>query len=144
MPTGRTHTLDFTLRHRESGRIFVAELKCELEFENYRYLRLNDPAQLRLDQRPPAFHAFVELARAPTSYTVKVAGKPLTVDGSILIWGAVTHEGCDAVMAPNGFADVLSIEEMLRDLRLWGAASSRRRVEELRDWTSSLFDYLAP
>ena len=42
-PTERYgHTLDFTLRDRQTGETFVAELKCELEYDNYRYLRLTD------------------------------------------------------------------------------------------------------
>jgi hypothetical protein len=33
--------LDFTLERRSDGRTFVAELKCEIEFEGYRYLAQN-------------------------------------------------------------------------------------------------------
>ncbi|MGF1665790.1 MAG: hypothetical protein ACFCVC_05910 [Acidimicrobiia bacterium] len=36
------HTLDFTLRRRSDGAVFVAEMKCDLEFEGYRYIRLSD------------------------------------------------------------------------------------------------------
>jgi len=42
----RGHTLDFTLRHKETVKVYVAEMKCELEFENYRYLRLTGAWQL--------------------------------------------------------------------------------------------------
>ncbi|HEV2128106.1 MAG TPA: hypothetical protein VGR22_05745, partial [Thermomicrobiales bacterium] len=42
----RGSTLDFTLRDRASGRTFVSELKCELEYDNYRYLRLTHASQL--------------------------------------------------------------------------------------------------
>ena len=47
LPTERYgHTLDFTLRDRETGATFVAELKCELEYDSYRYLRLMDASHL--------------------------------------------------------------------------------------------------
>lgn len=41
----RGSTLDFTLRDRSSGQTYVAELKCELEFANYRYLQLSHADQ---------------------------------------------------------------------------------------------------
>jgi hypothetical protein len=42
----RYHTLDFTFRDRRTGRTYVGELKCELEYANYHYLRLTEPDQL--------------------------------------------------------------------------------------------------
>jgi hypothetical protein len=137
------HTLDFTLRDRGSGRVFISELKCELEFENYRYLRLQDVAQLRTEKRPAAFQAFVEMARRPTAYAVKAGGRWLPVDGAVLVWGATTAEGRKAVIAATGLADVLSIEDMVRDLRDWGATTWTGRIDELRTWTAALFDWLA-
>lgn len=47
-PTLRKHgeksgsTLDFTLRHKATGMSYVAELKCEIEYQNYKYLVLSD------------------------------------------------------------------------------------------------------
>jgi hypothetical protein len=43
---GRRHTLDFTLERRRDGRRFVTEMKCEIEFEGYRYLTLTSPQQI--------------------------------------------------------------------------------------------------
>ncbi len=39
---GRGHTLDFTLRSRRDGLIFVAEMKCEITFENASLLSRRD------------------------------------------------------------------------------------------------------
>jgi hypothetical protein len=140
----RGHTLDFTLRDRDSGRTYVAELKCELEYENYKYLRLVNTVQLRANKRSPAFAAFLEIARAPNAYAVRVAGREKPVDGAILVWGATTPEGRAAVIAERGFADVLSVEHMLHDLRAWEADSWSRRVDELRSWSDYLYDFLRP
>lgn len=138
----RGHTLDFTFRHRCTGRVYVGELKCELEFENYRYLRLTDTSQLE-HHRSPAFQTLLQAAREPEAFQVKVNGRPLRVDGAILVWGATTPAGSAAVRAAYGFADVFSVESMLDDLRRWAPASWRERVAELREWSMSLFNYLS-
>lgn len=46
------------------------------------------------------------------------------------------------MIAAYGFADVLSIEAMLDDLRAWGDPAWRARVTELREWSDGLFDGL--
>jgi hypothetical protein len=43
-------------------------------------------------------------------------------------------------MATYGFADVLSIEDMLHDLRDWGDEGWRTEIRELRGWANELFD----
>lgn len=138
----RGYTLDFALQRRGSSAIYVSEMKCELEYESYRYLRLTDPAQL-LHHKSPAFNRFRELSRDPARYLVKLGGKPIEVAGTILVWGAITPEGRDATIAEYGLADVLSIEDMLMKLRQWGDATPwPGRVKDYRDWANELFDAL--
>jgi hypothetical protein len=82
----RGSTLDFTLRDRATQRTYVSEMKVELEFEGYKYMTLE-----RLDQlahhRLPAFQRFLQIARQPNAYEVRVAGKPMEVNGAILVLG---------------------------------------------------------
>ncbi|MDN5331718.1 MAG: hypothetical protein PWP45_943 [Tepidanaerobacteraceae bacterium] len=137
----RGHTLDFTLRHRETGKVFVAEMKCELEFENYRYLRLNGAWQLKHHQQK-AFLKFLHLAKQPEVYKVRVGGRQVLVDGAVLIWGAITPEGRKAVIEEYGFADVLSIEAMVSDLRKWKPAAWVEKISQLKRWSNELFDCL--
>ncbi len=59
----RGHTLDFTLRKRETGVPLVAELKSELAHEGYRYLTLADPSQLLHHSGKPAFAKLLQVAR---------------------------------------------------------------------------------
>jgi hypothetical protein len=138
----RGHTLDFTLRHRDSGRKYVAELKCELEYEGYRYLRLTSTDQLR-HHTSPAFGKFLRAASIPKALDVRYKGRQEWVDGAILIWGAVAQQGREAVMRDYAFADVLSVEAMLVDLSAWAPVDWTELVSHHRTWTDELFDLLA-
>jgi uncharacterized protein YceH (UPF0502 family) len=73
---------------------------------------------------------------------VKVRGRPTEVAGAILVWGAIAPEGRADAMATYAFADVLGIEEMLRDLRSWNDGAWRAKVAEIRGWADELFDGL--
>ena len=64
-------TLDFLLADRD-GRLFVAELKCELEYQNYKYLTLTDPSQL-MHHRKRAFDLFLQAAADPAQVDVRTA-----------------------------------------------------------------------
>src|SRR5580692_3764793 len=85
----RAYTLDFTLRHQQSGKVFVAEMKCWPTFENYRYLRLTETAQLQRIKEP-AFIKFLALSSNPSDYSVFVGNRHVQIDGTVLIWGAAT------------------------------------------------------
>ena len=138
----RGHTLDFTLKHKESGQTLVAELKCELEYNSYKYLELNDPDQLR-HHTSTAFAKFLQIAANPSSLEVRRGGNHQIVDGAILIWGAVSSNGRQAVMQTYGFVDILSLESMLIDLRTWKPDQWTEYVLDLRTWTGQLFDFLS-
>lgn len=135
-------TLDFTLQSRADGRRYVAEQKAELAFEGYRYLRLTAASQVQHHAARRAFLWFLQTARDPASHPVKVKGRATEVNGAILVWGAGTPEGRADAMQTYGFADVLAIEDMLRDLRDWDDPAWRARVAEIRGWTNGLFDGL--
>ena len=138
----RGYTLDFTLQRQATGQVFVSEMKCWLEYEGYKYLRLQGPDQLR-GISGKAFARFLDFARTPSQYLVQVKGKPTPVDGAILIWGAISDEGRQSVMGEHGLSDLLSVEAMLDDLRTARSEGWDRRVGELREWSEQLFDYLA-
>src|SRR6266705_5543664 len=105
---------DFTLRHRQSGRLYAAEMKCWITWANYRYLRLTEAAQL-IGLAEPAFGKFLALARDRAACQVFVGGKPVHVDGAILVWGAATEPGRSAANAMD--FSVISV----RDGALGGA-----------------------
>ena len=139
----RYHVLDFTLERRIDGRTFVAELKCEIEFEGYRYLALHGPEQVKHHELGAAFQKFLRLAREPTSLRVTIGGKPVAVDGCALVWGVTSAEGRHAAMRHYGLADVLSIETMLQDLQNWQPETWAECVQKRRRWSDELFDWLS-
>lgn len=138
---GEYSTLDFTLVGRD-GRRFVAEQKAELAFEGYRYLRLTSADAIEHHTHGRAFQRFLEVAGDPTRYQIRVRGKPMPVDGAILIWGAVDEVGRAEARDTYHLADVLSLEEMIRDLRAWQDPTWLARVEQLRTWANGLLDSL--
>ncbi|AEM79341.1 hypothetical protein [Thermoanaerobacter wiegelii] len=138
----RGHTLDFTLRHKETRRIFIAEMKCELEFENYRYLALREPWQLEHHRSQKAFCKFLELAKNPEAYEVRVGGSQIRVDGAVLIWGVVLPEGRRTVIEKYGFAEVLAVEDMIKDLRQWKPGEWIQRIEQIQGWVNQLLEAL--
>jgi hypothetical protein len=138
----RGATLDFTLEHRHTGLRYVAELKCEIEFQNYRYFELSDVSQLD-HHRKDAFRALLNAAKEPSTQEVCVGGKRVEIHGAILIWGAATSEGRRAVKDEKHFFDVLTVADMLRDLCVWENQAYKALLAERRQWTNELFDGLA-
>lgn len=119
----RGQTIDFAFRSKQDGRVFVAELKCELAFQNYCYLVLSSSNQVQrhVKERKEAFVRFVAMARNPKAYAVSVSdrsgrSRPVEASGAILVWGSVTDEGRRAVIEDFGFADVRSVEAIICDL----------------------------
>ncbi len=139
-PGGKHHTLDFTLRDIK-GMTFVTEMKCELAYDGYRYLRLTNAAQLD-HHEGSAFLRFLELAVSGHGLVAKVGAIPIAVDGIVSVWGATTRAGVDSVTSTRAIADVLSVEVMINDLRRWDDPQRKHRVGELRGWCSDLFDFL--
>ena len=142
---GKGYTLDFTLRDRASNQLYIAEMKCELEYEGYRYLQLTNPEQVRHHEKNgEAFRKFLEVAQHPNSIPVTINQRPVEVSGSVLIWGAATRQGAEAVCKAYGFHDLLTVEEMLPALQANPPAKWSRRIADLRTWSKELFDFLLP
>jgi hypothetical protein len=138
---GTRHTLDFCFSNRSTGAVTVAERKCEVEYQGYRYLTLTGPEQLAHHVKP-AFKAFLTAATTPLDVTVRVAGKLVQSDGAILIWGAVTPEGVASVQKQFGFRNVLSVEAIVSDLSKWRDSSFLKLLDTRRGWILELFNGL--
>jgi hypothetical protein len=134
-------TVDFTLQAPD-GRVYVAEQKAEMAWMNYAYLRLDRSGQIAHHQGKRAFDWFLEAAREPGRRIVKNNGKPIKVDGAILVWGAVTAPGRAAAITDYGFADVLGLEDMLADLSAWQDPAWTAHVNELASHAAGLFEAL--
>jgi hypothetical protein len=137
----RRYTLDFTLQDRTSGNIYAAEMKCEIEYMNFRYFVLEETHQLD-HHKKPAFELFLEAAHSPQRISVRVQGKPVEINGAILIWGAVDTSAKGAIISEMGFQDILSLEDITRDLADWQNREYLELIERYRSWSNGLFDRL--
>ena len=139
----RSPTLDFLFECRSTGRRFVVEQKCEIEFNSFRYFTLTGPDQLRHHNKP-AFAAFLAAANgsAPGSRDWKVGNQRMTVDGAILIWGAVTSDGRNAVIEQTGLHDAIGLDRIIAECAEWRPNAYCRLVSERRQWCEELFGFL--
>ena len=135
-------TLDFTFRSRASNHTFVVEMKCEIEYHNFRYFVLESPEQLAHHTKP-AFRAFLRAARDPAAAHVRVRGHVVPIQGAILVWGAGTRVGCDAVRQHYGLADVPTVESMIRDLADVPDPRYLALLDDRRRWANEMFDGLS-
>jgi hypothetical protein len=123
--------------------VYVAEMKCELAYDNYRYLRLTSAQQLD-HHKGAAFVRFLESAKQGHNLVVKVDTKVLVTDGAILVWGATAPAGVQSVQSTTGVFDVLSLEEMIDDLKRWQDPTWTQRVGQISGWCDELFEFLGP
>jgi hypothetical protein len=118
----RGSTLDFTLENKKTQKIYICEMKCELQFENYKYLELNDIRQIKHHiEHKEAFRRFLDLASNKGQYIVNVTKankKNINIDGIILLWGKVTEEveKMKIIKKEYKLFDVLSLEKMINEM----------------------------
>ena len=135
--SGRGSTLDFTLRERATGLCFASEMKCEIEYERFRYLTLTEVSQLAHHKRP-AFPAFLRACQRDPTLEMRVGGEPIALAGGILIWGAATAEGRALVMDHTGAHDVLTVAGIVEDLRQWKCEAFNDLLESRRRWFTEM------
>jgi len=134
-------TLDFTFKSRD-GRVFVGEMKCELEYEQYSHLTLECPKQVEYHKGGKAFGRFLEIAKDPSRFEVTADGTPVAISGSILVWGRCTQAGRTAIMSQYGLHDVLSLEAIISDLLTWQNERFNTLLNQHEIWTGWLFEGL--
>jgi hypothetical protein len=135
-------TLDFTLQSRATRKVYATELKCEIEYQNYRYLALADSKQLNHHSKA-AFGALLAAASRDPAQRAYIRKREVAIDGAILIWGAATPQGRAAVKREKGFFEILTLAEILADLRLWQSEPYRVLLDQRRNWSDELFVALA-
>jgi len=134
-------TLDFTFRSRETGKVYVAELKCEIEYQDYKYLVLSESRQLD-HHRKPAFAALLAAAAKQPELRAYVGKKEVPIDGAILVWGAASSAGRAVVSADKGFEAILTLAEVVADLQAWQSEPYRALLEHRRAWSNEMYDAL--
>ena len=140
-PDERGLVLDFTLKSYTDGRMFVAEQKCELQYQNYKYLKLKSLSQLD-HHKGEAFTRFRDLAKNSSRYIVTVSGKPVSVTGAILVWGSVDEESTNMLKKETGIHDILSLEKIISRRVMWADPEYQHLINEREKWCQKLFTVL--
>lgn len=133
-------TLDFGLRNKD-GEIYLGELKCELAYESYKFIELDSINQLYHHDKK-AFQQFLQVAKKPRSYKVKINREEVSVKGSILIWGRVNESKQNGIINYFNFYDILSIENMVNDLLDWEDTDYNDYINTRYRWMAELMSNL--
>lgn len=140
----RGHQLDFSFQCRKTKKLFVAEMKCEIEYENFRYFVLEKRAQLTHHEKKPAFQKFLRCVTSSVNPPkVYIAGEARAIDGAILVWGAVSDQGRQDVCTRAGISEVLSLEDICADLASWKNQEFFELLESRLTWCTELVQGLS-
>jgi hypothetical protein len=104
-------------------------------------LTLDGVSQLE-HHKKAAFGALLDAATTPCNMQTRVNRKNIEIAGAILKWGVVTDRGRKAVIEKYGFADVLSIAEIIQQLQDWRSAEYRELVQRLQGWSNEMYEGL--
>ena len=139
---GKYYTLDFLLKDK-NGELFVTEMKCEIEYQRYKYFTLSDPKQI-VHHDKNAFRKFLQLGQDPNQYSVKVKGeeKPC-IKGIALIWGRVNQEKKHLISAEYNISHILCLESITNDLLNWDDSNYKNLIKDRMTWMEELFNGLA-
>lgn len=136
----KPYTLDFTFI--KDSEIYVSEMKCEIEYQNYKFWKLHDPEkQFKHHQTKRAFELFLSLSKNPGSIPVN-AGDSIDPAGTILVWGAATEQGKRIAKEKYRIFDVVTIEECIADLVNWKSSEYLNFVGDRDIWSSEFFKAL--
>lgn len=138
---GKHFTLDFLLKDSEN-RLFVAEMKCEIEYQKYKYLTLNEAKQLKHHCSKRAFELFLELSHTPKKFDVKCNHQNQDIAGTVLIWGRTSNVGEIEVKQKFNINHVISTEKVIADLIEWEDSEFKILINSYKNWANQLFDGL--
>jgi len=133
--------LDFTLQDRKSQEVFVSEQKFWPEYQGYRFLRLDSADSLE-GFATESFRCFRLAAMHPESVSVFINRNLISISGGIFITGAVTSRGFKELRQVPSFRDVLTLEQLIDDLRSWNDRNYEELLAKRRAWSLELIDGL--
>jgi hypothetical protein len=138
----KSSVMDFMLRHKDTGALFVTEMKCWPEYEGYRWLKLAASAGvLEKLKEPAAFVRFLAMARDLDRkfYAVRVQGKSVEWSGCILVWCSADEHEVIFAREQYLFHDVLSLDHIITDLIIWQNEEYKQFLQEREAWCLYLF-----
>ena len=135
---GKHYTLDFLLQDNK-GNIFLTEMKCEIEYQKYKYLTLSKTEQLKHHTAKRAFQLFLEIATKQDSYKIKCNSELVKVSGSALVWGKVSSGDSKTVSRDLSLSHIISTESVVSDLVEWQDQNYLDLIEKHELWCHQLF-----
>lgn len=138
---GKRYTLDFLLKDSD-GKIFLTEMKCEIEYQKYKYFTLSKKDQLKHHRVKPAFELFLKIATKPDSFEIKCNLKKIKVSGSALIWGRVSRKDEQAIIDEYSLSHIISTESVISDLVKWQDQNYFDLIRKYELWCQQLFSGL--
>lgn len=152
----RGATLDFTLSEKNSGKNYITEMKCEMAFQNYKYLELNTVEDIEhhvsysQDQtKIKAFIRFLDCANNANKYSIEVntdtqksKKEQIKTDGIILIWGKVTKDTSkiETIKEKYHFTDILSLEDMINEMIKNNCKEYHEYICNIKNWVDGFLD----
>ena len=134
------YTLDFTLQDKNSNKIYICEMKCEMQYQNYKRLELNNENQIK-SHKKNAFIYFLDLANNVNKYVIEVNKKTININGIILLWGKITNDCKIINEIKNIFSinDILSLENMINVMIKNNYQEYFNYINEKREWVNTFF-----
>ena len=134
----KRYTLDFLLKDKD-GNLYLTEMKCELEYQKYKFLKLSESSQVSRHNKKPAFKAFLETAVNPSSYIIKCKKEKVHVKGAVLIWGSIFSKEVENILKEYSLSYILSTEEIINNLIDWKDDEYISFVGQYKEWSNQLF-----
>lgn len=140
-------TLDYTFKKGET--VFIVEQKNFYGYSNGRLAEISTSETFieafeqwskSKAKQTLAWDYFLNFD--PNNYIVQVNKQETLVDGRILIWADYTNEGKQMLMEKLNLKDIISVNEILNDLRKWGDKKYLEFITSREKWVMELFNGL--
>ena len=137
----KQYILDFTLKNKNNGKIYICEMKCEMQYMNYKRLELNDVSQIH-SHKKEAFKVFLDIAKNAENYVIKIGKDMINANGIILLWGKITRktEKIKYIKEYFNISDILSLEDMINIMNNKNYKEYLVFLDEKKIWVNSFFD----
>lgn len=145
---GKRNTLDFTMKERKTGKIYISEMKSWISYKNNKFLELNKSIDLlSINDIPESLRWFLNVGNDISNYDVNVNGPELKKEkvipeGTILIWPKFKSEDKDYCLKKYRLFDLLSLENIIIDLNNEKNEEYFLLLKEKEDWFNALISGL--
>jgi len=141
-------TLDFTLQDKMTNKIYICEMKCEMQYQKFKRFELKSIEQVESHVKQKwhkrAFIWFLDIANNKNAYKVEIKEenrrKEIEIDGIILLWGKTDNEKIKEIQNKFDIHDILSLEEMVNTMINNDYAPYFEYIEERREWVNKFLD----